>query len=510
MHRSFARIASAVALLVAAVSPLLAQSRVTDPVDFFGHEVGADYVLFNYEAMHEYVIRLTNESDRMVLDTIGFTEEGSHHVHRIPFFEQLCSHSEQAIAIALDDSHMVAIASAQVDAAEGSVDLANSYRLPQVDLIENVTWTTNPVYVFGNLLGQEAFTAAHFDPAFLNEPDALSNFQTQIRITQPIYTGGAVRGGLDAARAGTAAARADQERTRQEVVHNVLEAYSGAVLAGRHLEVARAALKTSKAHGNLVEDMYRAGLVVESDLLQVKVRSTEIEEMVIRAESAVAVAGAGLNMVMGVPLSRPYALIEPCDAGSCGLDGLIPLAGLVEEAVAQRPDLKAANFRQTVAEEMHRVSRSSSRPEVGVSGIYEANAEDFIGADGTNYSVMVGARFSLFDGKQTRASVARADAERRMASHVSAMMTQAVELEVMTTWHELKASFKSLEKTALAVEMAGAALGIVEDRYREGLTTLVELMEAETSLTSAQTREVAARRDLLLADAALKLAVGRL
>jgi outer membrane protein len=417
---------------------------------------------------------------------------------------------EQAIAIALDESHMVAIASAQVDAAEGSVDAANSYRLPKVDLIENFSWTTNPVYVFGNLLGQEAFTAAHFDPAFLNEPDALSNFQTQIRITQPIYTGGAVRSGLEAARAGSAAAQAEQERTRQEVVHNVLEAYSGAVLAGRHLGVARAALKTSRAHGKLVEDIYRAGLVVESDLLQVKVRITEIEEMVIRAESAVAVAAAGLNMVMGVPLSRPYTLMEPCTAGSCGVEALAPLAGLVEEAVAHRPDLKAAKFRQDAAAEMHRVARSSSRPEVGVSGIYEANAEDFIAADGTNYSVMVGARFRLFDGRETRAGVARADAERRMAAHASEMMAQAVELEVMTTWHELRASTKSLEKNMLAVEMAGAALKIVEDRYKEGLTTLVELMEAETALTSAQTREVAARRDLLLADASLKLAVGRL
>ncbi len=76
MQRFLVRITYTVALIAVAVSPLLAQSRVTSPVDFFGHEVGADYVLFNYERMHEYVIRLANESDRMVLDTIGLTEEG--------------------------------------------------------------------------------------------------------------------------------------------------------------------------------------------------------------------------------------------------------------------------------------------------------------------------------------------------------------------------------------------------------------------------------------------------
>ena len=58
--------------------------------------------------------------------------------------------------------------------------------------------------------------------------------------------------------------------------------------------------------------------------------------------------------------------------------------------------------------------------------------------------------------------------------------------------------------------LAGNSLAMVQDRYKEGLTTLVELMETETALTSARTREVQARRDLLLADATLKLAIGRL
>ena len=75
MQKLFVR-CSIVIVALAIAAPLTAQSRVTSPEDFFGHEVGADYLLFNYERMHEYVIQLTNESDRMVLDTIGYTEEG--------------------------------------------------------------------------------------------------------------------------------------------------------------------------------------------------------------------------------------------------------------------------------------------------------------------------------------------------------------------------------------------------------------------------------------------------
>ena len=77
-------------------------------------------------------------------------------------------------------------------------------------------------------------------------------------------------------------------------------------------------------------------------------------------------------------------------------------------------------------------------------------------------------------------------------------------------YYDLKASRESLAEAAKAIESARASLVIVEDRYKEGLTTLVELLAGQTALNAARTREVSARRDLLLADARLKLAIGRL
>ena len=75
------------ALLTAAgflfAMPVWAQNRVTTPEEQFGHEIGADYVLPNYEALHAYWIKLAGESDRMILDTIGYTEEGRPHLQAV-------------------------------------------------------------------------------------------------------------------------------------------------------------------------------------------------------------------------------------------------------------------------------------------------------------------------------------------------------------------------------------------------------------------------------------------
>jgi outer membrane protein TolC len=149
-------------------------------------------------------------------------------------------------------------------------------------------------------------------------------------------------------------------------------------------------------------------------------------------------------------------------------------------------------------------------PEIGLAGAYEANAEDFFGTDGTNWSVMVAARFTAFDGKGRSARLRHARHEERRASSMREMLSQSVGLEVRKAYYNLQAASKRLEQATRAVEMSKESLRIVTDRYKEGLTTVVELLDAETALTRARTREVGARRDMLLGRASLDLAVGRL
>ncbi len=68
--------ALAVAPLLVATTPLAAQPNVTSPQQFFGHQIGADYRLPNYTALHQYFAKVAGESERVVLDTIGLSEEG--------------------------------------------------------------------------------------------------------------------------------------------------------------------------------------------------------------------------------------------------------------------------------------------------------------------------------------------------------------------------------------------------------------------------------------------------
>jgi hypothetical protein len=76
MLQSRLRAAAILPLLFALAQDAAAQTRVTSPEQQFGHPIGADYVLPDYTAFVSYWQRIAGESDRMVLDTIGTTEEG--------------------------------------------------------------------------------------------------------------------------------------------------------------------------------------------------------------------------------------------------------------------------------------------------------------------------------------------------------------------------------------------------------------------------------------------------
>ena len=90
------------------------------------------------------------------------------------------------------------------------------------------------------------------------------------------------------------------------------------------------------------------------------------------------------------------------------------------------------------------------------------------------------------------------------------MLASSVGLEVRQALSELGASRERLQLSGRSVELARRSLTIVEDRYKEGLVTLPALLDAETALTEARLRDVSARRDVLLAQAGLGLAVGEL
>lgn len=416
----------------------------------------------------------------------------------------------RAIELAVAGDPELAAAAALERSAAAGVAEARAAGRPRLELAAELGRTNDPVRVFGGLLAQERFTAESFDLEFLNRPDPLTHATTRLDLRFPLYTGGRLAAGRDTAAGQLAAAGADRESFRQQVVRQVIAAYTRDWLAGTAIATLEAAARAAEENRRLAADLFASGLVVESDLLQARLRVAELEEALVAARAAAAMRRAELSSAMGLKADTPWRL----DAAMPEVPGAAEAdeARLVAELAAarRRPDLSAAMARERAAQGFLALRRAEGRPEIGAAASFEAAGEQPFDPSGEHWSVGIAARWLLADGGARRARERRAEAEADAARARRAALERRVELEVRQAHEEARASARRRDLAAEAIGLAERSLEIVRDRYREGLSPWVELLAAEAALAAAANRQLEARGSLLLAQAQLALSTGSL
>ena len=413
---------------------------------------------------------------------------------------------EKAISTALHNNPGLRAADTQVDSADAGVLKSVSAFLPKVSLSEIWSRTDNPMMVLGTKLNQEIVTPADFNPAVINNPAAISNSNARLSVTQPIFNGGKEYIGRDQAQLARDASIQDRERARQETVYNVVKAYYGLLLAADYHKVALQSLETSEANVRLAEARFKAGTVLQSDLLRAKVQLAEVKEMMTRSENSMKLAAASLNFAMGVPQGTEYEV-----AGALSEQGQsIEVNILINEAAQKRPDLLSMGLNRRNAEKSITMARADYLPSLNVMGQVDWNSDKVSGDYAKSWAVMAVLQWNLFDGLVTKSKVKEALATSKRMQSLEEQTRSAVQLQVRQAYYNLTASTERIAATASSVQEAEEGLRIVQKRYETGMTTFVDVLGAESALIRSRTNALQALYDNNIAQAELKLAMGTL
>jgi outer membrane protein len=413
---------------------------------------------------------------------------------------------DQAITTALNHNPGLKAADSQIEAADAGVLRSTSGFLPKITLSETWSRTDSPLMALGTKLNQQIVTPGDFDPAVLNNPGAISNYNTKLALVQPIFNGGKEYIGRSQAKLAKEASIQDRDRTKQETIYNVVKAYYGLLLARDYRKVAHQSLETSEANVKLAEARYKAGAVLQSDLLRAKVQLAEVKEMTTRSENGVRLAAAALNFAMGVPQSSEYEISGSLSAQDMKKD----LNELVDEATAKRPDLLAMELNRSNAEKSVSMARADYIPSLNVMAETDWNSDKLAGDDGRSWAVMAIVQWNLFDGLVTRSKVKESLATSSKMRSLEEQTRSAVQLQVRQAYYNLTASLDRIASSASSVQEAEEGLRIVQKRYETGMTTFVDVLGAENSLIRARTNALQALYDNNIAQVELKLAVGTL
>jgi TolC family type I secretion outer membrane protein len=411
----------------------------------------------------------------------------------------------EAIQLALKNNRQLQAAAQQREAAAAGVSQARGAFWPRLDIVEGFSYSDRPTTVFSSLLDQASFKERNFAIASLNEPTPLANLNSQIRLEQPIYTGGRLSANLGQAKAAAEASQEITRRTQQEVIFRVIEAYYHALLAEGNLAVVDRALLSARAHLERSSDMFQKGLVVRSDFLRAQVLVGSLERERIEAENLVTIAHSRLRHVLGSEEER----FRPTERVS---EDSLPLEDLrhqYSEARALRPDLKAAEKEVEKATEGLRVAQADYYPSLGFVTQFDGNTRKF-SASGESFAVFVTAKWNLFNGFVTQERVTEAAALLKRAKLLHDDFLQAVGLEVEQAYLGLAASRRQVAVARENVSQAAESLRILKDRYGVGLARNVDVLDGETTLKKAEQDLLQAQVNSQTFRARLNLAVGKL
>ena len=379
-------------------------------------------------------------------------------------------------------------------AASSLLEAAKSARLPNVALEAGYTALDNTPTAKVDFLGQS-----------LQMPLAQKDSAAyRAMTTLPLYTGGRIERGIDAATAGMDAARLGEAADAQNLKLRVADAYVSVLRASRMLTVAESHVTSLQAHARDVGNLHEQGMVAKNDLLSVQVALADANQRKLQVANGLDLARAAYNRLLGRPLDQPVLL----DDLSPGVTQL-PLPALTEQALARRSELAAVARQIEALRHQAAAVRGETAPQVALSGGYGYQENRYQAHPG-QWMVTLGAKWNLFDGGVVRH---RANAVERQAAALTEQrdeLASVIALQVRQTWLDVQEARKRLLVTQSAIAQAAENLFVARDRYANGLATHTEVLDAETLRMGSESNHANALFDAALAELRLKRATGEL
>ena len=410
----------------------------------------------------------------------------------------------EAVEQTLARNPAIAAADARRRMAEAREAEVRATRFPRLDVTESVTRGNNPVFVFGSLLEQGEFAARHFDPAFLNAPEALTNYRAALTARVALFDRFRTAHAVRQSRNAVSRADIELEEVRQRMRAETIARFYGVAVAEERLRLANEIVNTAKADAKATRDRFDQGLLVESETLAADVHVAGLEKRVVAADGDLAIARAALAMLLQRPVRETIAIggVLPI------LGNPPPLDAAVAHAIANRAPVKLATSERADAALRVATERATALPRIDLFGSLGASGGTFDRRN-ADHTAGVIVTLELFD----LARPARVAAARAASDAVSARETiarDAVTMESIAAWHRLRVASETASVAAAAVEQAQSAARIVRDRYEQGLTTITEHLRAQTTLVSSRFDLLAAQYETVVAHAELLRATGDL
>ncbi len=402
------------------------------------------------------------------------------------FAEERAVTLDEAYRLALANHERVAIAGEDIRQAETGLRKTVSRILPNLTAEGSYT----------------RYTADKGSDTFIIQPE--SSTSAELRLTQPLYSGGREWAAQRQARLRIRSVRKGFDAAKEDVIRDTSRAYYGVLKARKDGEIQRAALKRAEERLQVAKARLKVGEVTRSAVLRAEAEKAGAEAELIKSKNNLDNMLDLLRRITGVEerigVSEPPA--EPPVA--------LTAEALVDIALKERNDYAQRSLEEKAANEGIAIAKAGFKPSLKLEGLYSWRDQDpqttFFQENSTSGTLRL--TYPIFEGFLRKAELTEARSSLLQAELRRLGLRRDIEVQVREALNNIRAIESLTESFRRQLAFAEEDYKMVFEQFKFGVATTLDVIDAENTLVSAQSSLANAVYDLELAKIDLKYVTG--
>jgi outer membrane protein len=359
---------------------------------------------------------------------------------------------------------------------------------------------------YGSLTGVEAENNSRIAAGGLNNPIIYDRFAEGLVVGQLVTDFGRTHELVKSSNLHAKAQQEDITATRADVLLRVSQAYFTVLRSQAVLQVAEQTVKSRQLVADQTGALQKSNLKSGLDVSFANVNLAQARLLLIQAQNDVQASFAELSDALGYSDQRTFQLTDEAQSSSPPVD----VAPLIQEALKNRPELIRQGLDVRAAESFATAERDLWFPTISAAGAtglipFRQNALDSrYAAAGFNVNI------PLFNGRLFNARHAEATSRAKAQQQYLRELQDRIVRDVRTAWLNSGSAFQRLTVTEQFLNEATQASDLAQSRYGLGLSSIVELSQAQLNVTQAQIAQASAKYDYETQLSLLNYEVGNL
>ena len=336
---------------------------------------------------------------------------------------------------------------------------------------------------YGNLTAVDAHANSRITAGMLNNPSVYTRAAGGATVSQLITDFGHTTNLVASARL---QARADEQSaaaTKEDVLLAVDQAFYNSLQTHAVLQVAEQTVASRQLLADQVSALTKSKLRSDLDLSFANVNLAQAKLLYLDALNNDKASLAALSAILGYPTLETFELVNDADTLAPPPAEVDPL---IAEAFAKRPEILALEFQSESDEKLHRAAHDQMYPAISALGAFgDSPVRDDV-IYGPYAAVGVNVEIPIFNGFLFSAKSREADLRTQATRQRLMDLRNRISRDVRTNWLAASTAFDRVNVSEQLLAQANQALDLAQTRYKLGLSSIVELSQAQLQQTQAE------------------------